>query len=156
VRKTAAFVPAVAILVGAGVIYLSRGESDCEAGSREAAKRVADAFVSALVRQERERAHRYLSSDADAVRRNLPRVSTDAGVLSSILRRARSSTVEACGKGFLELAGARSRDPCFVYPLTTTGGGWLRGRKRFRDADFRVVLGCEGDEWRVKGTLRIA
>lgn len=146
----------VAVVAGAAVFYVSDGGKDgCPSQSGREAKRVADSFVSSLIQQDDD-AEKYLSSDAQALRADMPGTSLKPRSTAAVLRTAKRSRVETCSLGFLGFVDAPPNDPCFVYDLETFGGGWLNaGRKMFPVNDFRVLMGCDGGEWRVKGTLRI-
>jgi hypothetical protein len=155
--RRAALAVLIAAVAGAAVFSVSnRGEAGCPSRSGPEAKRVADSFVSALIRQDGDDAMKYVSSDAEAMRADMPGASANPDSTAHVLSRAKRSTVETCSQGYLRLVGAPQNDPCFVYDIETFGGGWLSaGRKMFPVHDFRVLMGCDGGEWRVKGTVRI-
>jgi hypothetical protein len=144
---------ALAVLAVAAVFRTVGGPRGCPP-PREA-KRVADAFVTALVQQDGGRASRYLNADAEALRNDMPSAYTGQHPVTRIVRRAKQTTVEACSLGFLAVVDVPRNDPCFVYPLSTSGGGWLlAGRSFFEGGDFRVMMGCDGGNWGVEGTIR--
>ncbi len=148
--------PLVLLVVAVGLVYSSRGGGQhCAPATGKQPKAVADQFVAALVAADGGKARSYLSSDADALRGNMPIASGEPVSLRGVLRKARRSTIARCAAGLLSVVGAPGDDPCFIYGLMTLGGGWLMGEKTFPDGDFRVLLGCDGSTWRVKGTLRI-
>jgi hypothetical protein len=145
----------VAVVATAAILAVSdRSDGGCPSGPE--AKRVADSFVSALIRNDRSDAEEYVSGDAAALRADMPGASAKPGSTASVLRRAKRSTVKTCSVGLLAIVEAPPNDPCFSYDLETFGGGWLRsGGKMFPVNDFRVLMGCDGGEWRVTGTVRI-
>jgi hypothetical protein len=152
--RSAVLLLSIAVVAGAAIFFVSDRGGGCPSPSGPEAKRVADSFVSALIRQDD--AERFVSSDAEAMRRDMPGTSTQPRSIAHVLGRAKRSTVETCSLGFLGIVDAPPNDPCFVYDLETFGGGWLNaGRKMFPKNDFRVLMGCDGGEWGVKGTLRI-
>jgi hypothetical protein len=155
-RKIA--VPLVLVLVAGGaLLYAAAGGSDqhCAPPTGDQPKAVADQFVAALLADDGGKARAYLSSDAEALRSKMPLASGEPVSLRGVLRHARRSTIGRCAGGSLSVVGAPENDPCFIYGLRTTGGGWLQGEEIFPNGDFRVLLGCDGNTWRVKGTLRI-
>jgi hypothetical protein len=133
--------PAVAgigLLAAGLVLFVATGIEFAGCPPRSEAGPVANRFVEALLTRGPDEAARYLSTYAEPIENQLPRLPRiSEGRAAKILEARSEATAAECSFLVNLVPGADTMAPCFIYRLST--------RK------IMVFMECDFDEWKVAG-----